>query len=65
MHIKQGSRWYGNDGSVFVVDRTETRDGKDWIFYYLETEDPQEEKTTYSCHVEAFTHRFWEHTNEH
>jgi hypothetical protein len=63
MQIKTGSRWSTVDGQIFVVDRTESRDGKDWVFYHLASQDPAEETRQFSCYQEAFVARFWEYTN--
>jgi hypothetical protein len=63
MQIKTGSRWSTVDGQIFVVDRTESRDGKDWVFYHPAFQDPAEETRQFSCYQEAFTDRFWEYTN--
>lgn len=64
MNIKQGSKWHNNEGKSFIVERTETRDGKDWVFYRSATKDPEEEECRYSCYTEAFTQRFREIINE-
>ena len=63
MEIKIGSRWSAGDGRIFVVGRTESRDGKDWVFYHLASRDPAEETRQYSCYQEAFSHRFREIVN--
>jgi hypothetical protein len=63
MKTRIGSRWSASDGRIFVVDRTETRDGKDWVFYHIATKDAEEEAREYSCYTEAFAHRFREIVN--
>lgn len=52
--IKQGSKWSGNDGKVFVVLHTIEADGHTWIHYRSDSGTPQE----YSCYQESFESRF-------
>lgn len=63
MDPKIGSRWNSGEEFVFVVDAVEKVDGKDWIFYHNEIQDPQQKQESYSCYREAFTDRFREIKN--
>jgi hypothetical protein len=53
---KQGSRWSGSNGEKFHVLNTIELDGKTWVHYVNEKENPLE----YSCYVESFLRRFTE-----
>lgn len=56
--IKEGSKWSGNDGKVFIVLHTIEQDGHIWVHYrsekITESGTPQE----YSCYQESFESRF-------
>lgn len=57
MDIKNGTRWHGNDGRVFVVINTTNLDGKDWVYY--RTEKPVDHlPKEFSCYLESFLTRF-------
>lgn len=55
--IKNGSRWTGTEGTVFIVIGTVIVEGKNWIYYRLEK--PQDHlPSEFSCFEESFLHRF-------
>lgn len=57
MEIKNGSRWSGNDGRVFVVINTTNVDGHDWVYY--RSEQPVDNlPKEFSCYTESFLNRF-------
>lgn len=56
--IKQGSRWSGNDRTVFVVLHTLEQDGHTWIHYRTEKVDETGTPKEYSCYQESFLSRF-------
>lgn len=55
MIIKDGSRWNGGEGRVFVVLHTIEQDGNTWVHYRDLKGDPPRE---YSCYQESFLQRF-------
>lgn len=55
--IKNGSRWSGSDGKVFVVIGTMIVDGKDWVYYRSEKTSDHLPKE-FSCYEESFLTRF-------
>jgi len=55
--IKNGSRWTGGDGKVFVVIGTMIVEGKDWVYYRLE-KSPEHMPKEFSCYEESFLIRF-------
>ena len=55
--VKQGSRWSGSNGRIFVVINRTTLEGKDWIYY--RTEQPVDHlPAEFSCYEESFLSRF-------
>jgi len=57
MEIKNGSRWSGSDGLVFIVIGTMIIEGKDWVYYRADRPKagmPEE----FSCYTESFISRF-------
>ena len=55
--IKDGSRWSGSDGKVFIVISTTTLEDKDWVYYRAEKlrdHMPAE----FSCYTDSFLTRF-------
>ena len=56
--IKNGSKWSGIDGKVFVVINIVEQNGHTWVHYRndkpAENGTPQE----YSCYQESFLSRF-------
>jgi hypothetical protein len=55
--IKNGSKWSGPDGAVFIVISTVTVDGKDWVYY--RTQNPRDHQPPeFSCFEESFLTRF-------
>lgn len=57
MEIKNGSRWAGAEGTVFVVIGTMMIDGKDWVYY--RAEKPKDHMPDeFSCYQESFIGRF-------
>jgi hypothetical protein len=57
--IKQGSKWEGSDGKVFVVISTTVIEGKDWVYYRAEKLQDHM-PTEFSCYEESFLSRFRE-----
>ena len=57
--IKQGSKWEGSDGKVFVVISTTVIEGKDWVYYRAEKLQ-NHMPTEFSCYEESFLARFRE-----
>jgi hypothetical protein len=57
--IKQGSKWEGSDGKVFVVISTTVIEGKDWVYYRAEKLQDHM-PTEFSCYEESFLARFRE-----
>jgi hypothetical protein len=56
MIIKEGTKWDGGNGKVFVVISDEIfTDENIWIHYRTETGNPPNE---YSCYKESFLQRF-------
>jgi hypothetical protein len=57
MEIKNGSRWSGAEGRIFVVIGTMLVEGKEWVYY--RTEKPVEHlPKEFSCYQESFLSRF-------
>jgi len=57
MDIKNGSRWVGTEGRVFVVINRTNLEGKDWIYY--RSEQPVDHlPEEFSCYEESFLGRF-------
>lgn len=57
MNIKNGSKWHGANGRIFVVINTTTIDGKDWVYY--RAEKPVDHlPAEFSCYQESFIDRF-------
>jgi len=57
MEIKNGSRWWSNDGRIFVVISTALLEEKEWVYY--RTERPIEHlPKEFSCYKESFISRF-------
>ena len=57
MEIKNGSRWWSNDGRIFVVISTALLEEKEWVYY--RTERPVEHlPKEFSCYQESFISRF-------
>jgi hypothetical protein len=56
-NIKNGSRWSGGDGRVFVVIGTMIVEGKDWVYYRLE-KPVDHMPAEFSCFEESFLSRF-------
>lgn len=55
--IKQGTRWSGSNGRVFVVIETVNLDGKNWVYY--RTDQPVDHlPAEFSCYEESFLSRF-------
>ncbi len=55
--IKNGSKWRGTEGRVFIVISTMILEGKEWVHYRLEKpEDHLPE--SFSCFSESFLLRF-------
>ena len=54
--IKNGSRWSGSDGKVFVVISTTTLEDKDWVYYRAE-KFQDHMPNEYSCYEESFLAR--------
>ena len=55
--IKMGSKWTDSQGSIFVVLGTINMEGKDWVYYRLES--PKDHlPTEFSCFRESFLSRF-------
>ncbi len=57
MEIKNGSRWSGSDGTVFVVIGTMIVEGKEWVYYRSEKQKDHMPKE-FSCYTESFLNRF-------
>lgn len=57
MEIKNGSRWWSNDGKTFVVISTAVIENNEWVYY--RTEQPVEYlPREFSCFKESFLSRF-------
>lgn len=55
--IKNGSKWSGGDGKIFIVIGTMIVDGKNWVYY--RAEKPQAHlPSEFSCFEESFLERF-------
>jgi len=61
--IKQGSKWVGNEGSIFRVIHVIELEGHTWI-HYIKENAPEDSDREYSCYEESFLSRFREHTND-
>ena len=59
--IKNGSKWVGSDGRIFIVIGTAEIEGKNWVYYRLE--NSRDEPREFSCYEESFLARFTENTN--
>jgi hypothetical protein len=57
--VRQGSKWEGSDGKVFVVISTTVIEGKDWVYYRAE-KFQDHMPTEFSCYEESFLARFRE-----
>jgi len=57
--VRQGSKWEGSDGKVFVVISTTVIEGKDWVYYRAEKLQDHM-PTEFSCYEESFLSRFRE-----
>lgn len=55
--IKQGTRWSGSNGKVFVVINTMTLEGKEWVYYRAE-QPVDHHPAEFSCYEESFLSRF-------
>ena len=56
--IKEGSKWSGNDGKVFIVLHTIEQDGHTWVHYRSEKPPIPGTPQEYSCYQESFESRF-------
>jgi hypothetical protein len=56
MIIKEGSRWSGADGKIFIVISKTTLDGNHWVYYRDELKEGSPHE--YSCYEESFLVRF-------
>jgi hypothetical protein len=57
--VRQGSKWEGSDGKVFVVISTTVIEGKDLVYYRAEKLQDHM-PTEFSCYEESFLSRFRE-----
>jgi len=56
---QDGSKWIGNDRTVFHVLHTIELDGHVWV-HYLKEDAKESETREYSCYLESFLLRFRE-----
>lgn len=57
IEIKNGSKWSGGDGKVFIVIGTTIVEGKNWVYYRAEKPQAQQ-PGEFSCFEESFLERF-------
>ena len=57
IQIKNGSKWSGSDGKVFIVIGTMIVEGKSWVYYRSENQKDHMPKE-FSCYEESFLSRF-------
>lgn len=62
--IKEGSRWSGGDGKVFLVLHEVVADNKVWVHYREENAKDGTPKE-YSCYQESFLTRFTQLPDDH
>lgn len=57
--IKSGSKWSGNEETIFRVIQVVELDGHTWI-HYIKENAPEDSNREYSCYEESFLSKFRE-----
>jgi hypothetical protein len=55
--VKQGSKWWAENGKTFQVINVIEVDNHTWV-YYRDLKKVNEEYKEYSCYIESFLQRF-------